>query len=457
MNRRLFIKSTAAAGMAAAVHSPLTGGDATGARLFSSSVVGANDKVVLALIGCGGRGLGCVINCCKINSNVVVKTVCDVNATKLAKAAESVETELGYRPSTTGDMRTIFDDRDVTAVWIATPEHWHCPAAIRACEAGKDVYVEKNLSVNIRESRKLVEVAAKHSRIVQMGFQNRSASQGFSARQYIAEGKLGKIVTVKTYFMLGGARWTEQPNAAVPKWLDWEGWLGPAVFRPFNPSIVDEHGRGGWQRYWDYSGGLLDDEASHTLDLTRMVLGDPPHPTSVYGWGGNKAYGSTSETYEFQSITYDFGDYVITADGGPSLNYMAKAPWSIRSDKSLFPNWRNYSARVEIYGTKGLMYLGRHGGGWQVIGMDDKIVAEDGAVFPDNDHQKNFIDCIRSRQAPNGSIEQGHLSSTLVNLGNIACRAGNKMLRFNPSSEKITNDKDANKLAQGKYRKNYEL
>jgi predicted dehydrogenase len=443
MNRRYFIKATAAAGITAAA---IKGGD----RLFASTTLGANNRVVLALIGCGGRGLSCVINCCKTNANVEVKTVCDVNRTKMTKAAAAVEKELGYRPATTGDMRTVFDDHDVTAVWIATPEHWHCPASMAACEAGKDVYVEKNLSVNIHESRLLVASAAKHKRVVQMGFQNRSASQGVSARTYIAEGKLGAIVTVKTYFMLGGSKWTQLPDAPVPEWLDWKGWLGPTPYRPFNPSIVDEHGRGGWQRYWAYSGGLLDDEASHTIDFARMVLGDPPHPTSIYGWGGNKAFGSESETYEFQSITYDFGNYVMTADGGPSLNYMAKAPWDIRNDRTRFPNWRNYSARVEIYGTKGLMYLGRHGGGWQVIGMDDKIVAEDGAVFPDNAHQKNFIDCIRSRQTPNGDIEQGHRSSTLVNLGNIACRTGNTLLRFDPSTEKITNNSKANKLAQGK-------
>ena len=450
MNRRNFIKSTAAAGIAGVATMNVN-------KLFSASTVGANDKVVLALIGCGGRGLGCVINCCKTNDHVVIKTVCDVNRTKLSNAAASVEKELGYLPTTTGDMRTIFDDKDITAVWIATPEHWHCPAGIRACEAGKDVYVEKNLSVNIYESRKLVEAATKYSRVVQMGFQNRSASQGFSAREYIRDGKLGKIVTVKTYFMLGGSKWTERPDAPVPEWLDWDRWLGPAPYRPFNPSIVAEHGRGGWQRYWAYSGGLLDDEASHTLDFTRMVLGDPPHPTSVYGWGGNKAFGSESETYEFQSITYDFGEYVITADGGPSLKYMAKAGGDIRYDKTRFPNWRNYSARVEIYGTEGLMYLGRHGGGWQVIGMNDKIVAEDGAIFPDGAHQKNFIDCIRSRRTPNGNIEEGHRSSTLVNLGNIACRVGNKMIRFDPATEKITNDPKANKLTQGIYRKNYKL
>ncbi|MDR1981443.1 MAG: Gfo/Idh/MocA family oxidoreductase [Tannerellaceae bacterium] len=424
---------------------------------FGKPLAGANDRIVLALIGCGGRGTDCIINCCKTNDQVVIKTVCDVNRSKLAQAAERIEKEFGYRPGTTEEMRRIFDDKEVDAVWIATPEHWHMLAAIWACQAGKDVYVEKNLSVNIFESRQLVEAAAKYNRIVQAGLQNRSASQGFSAREYIQSGKLGKIVTVKTYFMLGGNKFTEAPETPVPAWLDWDKWLGPAPYRPYSPSIVSEYGRGGWQNYWAYSGGELDDEASHTLDFTRMVLGDPPHPKSVYSWGGHYAYGGTGETPEFQTVTFEFDEYVITADGGTSCGYMQKASGEIRNDPKRFPNWRNYSARVEIYGTEGLMYLARHGGGWQVIGANDKIVAEDGAVFPDNAHQKNFIDCLRSRKKPNGDIEECHRSATLVNMGNIAYRVGNKHLSFDGKTEQFIGDKQANALARGTSRKGYEI
>jgi predicted dehydrogenase len=425
--------------------------------VYGKSVAGANDRIALALIGCGDRGLGCIINCCKTNENVVIKTVCDVNKTKLTRAQAEVEKTFGYRPGATADMRSIFDDKEVDAVWIATPEHWHMPAAIHACRAGKDVYVEKNLSVNIFESRKLVETAAEYKRVVQAGLQNRSASQGFSAREYIKSGKLGKIVTVKTYFMLGGSKFTEAPETPVPSWLDWDKWLGPAPYRPFSPSIVSEHGRGGWQNYWAYSGGLLDDEASHTLDFTRMALGDPPHPKSVYSWGGNHVYDGTGETPEFQSVVFEFDDYVITADGGSAFKYMQKAPGDIRNDATRYPNWRNYSARVEIYGTEGLMYLGRHGGGWQVIDKDDNIVAEEGAIFPDNAHQKNFIDCLRSRKKTNGEIAECHRSATLVNMGNIAFRVGNKHLLFDGETEKFLNNEQANELARGTYRKGYEL
>jgi predicted dehydrogenase len=447
MNRRNFIRQ----GMLASASIGL----GTNVLFGNASCVGASDRIVLAIVGAGGRGMGCIINCCRINENVVVKTVCDVNRTKLAKAADSIEKELGYRPGQTEDMRKIFDDRDVDAVWISTPEHWHTPATILACQAGKDVYVEKNPTINIWEGRKMVEAARKYNRIVQVGFQNRSAPYGFSARDYIRSGKLGRIVTVKCYNMLGGGKWSEAPEAPVPAWLDWDRWLGPAPMRPFSPSIVDENGRGGWLSYWAYSGGGLADDASHVMDLCRLVIGDPPHPASVYGWGGNHIFGGTRETPEFQSIVYDFGEFTLTCDNACATNYMTKTPGDIRMDKTRFPNWRNNATRTEIYGTEGLMYLGRHGGGWQVLGPNNEIVAEDGGVFPDNEHQRNFIECLRTRKAPNGDVEECHRSATLVHLGNIAYRVGNKQLLLDPKTETFTNDKQANILARGSYRTGY--
>lgn len=423
----------------------------------TSSCKGANDRIVLALIGCGGRGLGCIINCCRINENVVIKTVCDVNRTKLGKAVSAVEKELGYAPAQVEDMQTIFDDKDVDAVWIATPEHWHMLATVLACRAGKDVYVEKDPSINIWEGRKMVEAADKYKRIVQVGFQNRSAPYAFSARKYIADGKLGKIVTVKCYNMLGGSRWSEAPETPVPAWLDWDKWLGPAPMRGFSPSIVDENGRGDWLSYWAYSGGGLADDASHVMDLARFVIGDPGHPRSVYGWGGNNVFGGTRETPEYQSIVYDFETFTLSCDNACATNYMTKTPGDVRMDPSKFPTWRNNATRTEIYGTKGLMYLGRHGGGWQVLGPDNEIVAQEGGIHPDREHQINFIECLRSRKRPNGDAEECHRSAVLVHLGNTAYRVGNRQLLFDPATEKFTNSDEANVIARGTYRKGYEI
>lgn len=424
---------------------------------LSSSFQGANDKIVLAIIGSGSRGTGTIINTCKINSNVVIKTVCDVNDLKAAKAISQIEKGLGYKPQRSKEMKEVFNDKDVNAVWISTPEHWHSLATVWACQAGKDVYVEKNPSISIWEGRKMIEAAEKYNRIVQIGFENRSAPYAFSAREYIKSGKLGQIVTVKSYNMLGGRKWMPKPDTAIPSGLNWDAWLGPAPYVPYNPNIHDMESRGGWGDYWAYSGGVLADDASHVMDLARLVLGDPGHPKSVYGWGGNYAWGSNKETPEFQSITYDFGKFVLTCDSGNATNYMKKTPNNIRMDPTLFPDWRTNATRTEIYGTEGLMYLGRHGGGWQVKGTDSVLIAQDGGVFPDPDHQKNFIECLRSRKKPNGAVEQGQLSATLVHLGNIAYRVGNKQLYFDGETERFIGNDDANKFLRTSYRDNYRM
>lgn len=429
-----------------------------GTNLFGNPrIAGANDRIALAIIGAGDRGRGTIINCCKVNENVVIKTVCDVNDVKADKTIAQVEKDLGYRPARSRNMKDVFADKDIDAVWISTPEHWHALATVWACQAGKDVYVEKNPTINIWEGRKMVEAATKYNRIVQVGFQNRSAPYAFSARDYIQSGKLGKIVHVKSYNMLGGGKWKPQADSPIPNGLDWDAWLGPAKKIPYNANIHDMESRGGWGNYWAFSGGVLADDASHVLDLARLVLGDPDHPKSVYGWGGNNAWGSEKETPEFQSITFDFGAYAHTCESGTATNYMKKTPQNIRMDPKLFPDWRTNATRTEIYGTEGLMYLGRHGGGWQVKGEDSILIAEGGGVFPDNDHQKDFIDALRTRRQPNGSVEQGHRSATLVHLGNIAYRVGNKQLRFDPKLERFIDNEDANKLVKGHYREGYQI
>ncbi len=424
---------------------------------IAASVQGANDKIVLALIGAGSRGQDTIISTCKVNTNVVIKTICDVNDLKATRTIAEVEKQLGYKPIHSRDMKEVFNDRDIDAVWISTPEHWHALATVWACQAGKDVYVEKNPTINIWEGRKMIEAAEKYQKIVQIGFQNRSAPYGFSGRDYIKSGKLGEIVHVKSFNMLGGSKWQPQPDTAIPAGLNWDAWLGPAPYVPYNPNIHDMESRGGWGNYWAYSGGVLADDASHVLDLARMVLGDPGHPKSVYGWGGNNAWGSKKEAPEFQSITFDFEKFTLTCDSGNATNYMKKTPQNIRMDPKLFPDWRTNATRTEIYGTKGLMYLGRHGGGWQVKGEDSVIIAEGGGIFPDKDHQVDFIESLRTRKKPNGDVEQGQLSATLIHLGNIAYRVGNKQLFFDGKNEKFIGNDAANKLLKTSYRGQYSI
>jgi predicted dehydrogenase len=410
----------------------------------------ANDKIILGLIGAGGRALSHINGMLKV-PNVEFKYVCDVHATKGAEHMRAAEQAQGHAPKRILDMRELLDDKDVDAVVIATPDHWHALAAIWACQAGKDVYVEKCPSIAIWEGRKAIEAARKYKRVVQVGFQNRSAPYAVTAREYLQSGKLGPIVLVKVYNLLGGKPFVAQPDTVPPEGLDWDRWLGPAKDVPYNS------GRHvGWHDWWDYKGGALVDDGSHQLDLARMVLGNPPHPKSVCCVGGNYAYRSQREVPELQTITYDFGDFAMTCDSGNATNHLRKSNGEERFGKK-WPHWPSNAERIEIYGTKQLMYLGRHGIGWQVMETDGKIVAEEKGYFPDKWHQPNFIECVRSRQKPNADIEQAHYSACLVHLGNLSYRAGNKQLLFDGKAERFTNSEEANRLLKPEYRKHYRV
>lgn len=449
MKRRTFIGKTIS-GIAAVT---------VGSHLVSSCTgKAAGDKVVLGLIGAGHRGRKIINNTCQVNQGVEIKYICDINELKLQMTRRECEKQLGYSPTSSVDMNQVFDDPEVDAVMIATPEHWHALATLRALEAGKHVYVEKNPSLTVREGRKMTEATDKYKKVLQVGFQSRSASYAYTAREFIQSGRLGKVVHVKSYNMLRGKRWESLPDSEVPAGLDWDAWLGPAPYRPYNPGIHHMENRGGWLNYWDFGGGKLSDDASHVMDMARLVLGDPQHPGSVYCCGGNWAWGSEGkETPEFMSIIYDFGDFTMTCESGSATNYMKKTPPEIRMSDSMFPDWRLNATRTEIYGTEGIMYLGRHGGGWQVFGEKGELIAQEYGIHPDTAHQQNFIASIRGLEKPNANALQGHLSACLVHLGNIAYRVGNKHLVFSSDDEEFTNNPEANKMLKATYRDNYKL
>ncbi len=412
----------------------------------------ASDKVVLALIGAGGRGTQVILSMQKCTENVEVKYVCEVDEERGGRAIEELEKQQGVRPIRINDMRRSFEDKDVDAVVICTPEHWHALATIRACQAGKDVYVEKNISMNITEGQKMTEAAKKYNRIIQCGFQNRSAPYNMSAREYIRSGKLGEIALVKAYCMLPGHKpWILKEDSEVPPGLDWDQWLGPAPKVPYN---VSRHKS--YNEWWAYSCGLPLADCCHVIDLARMVLGDPGHPDSVYCAGGRVLYDDTREIPDNQSITCDYPDFPMTIEASIYGDYMSKAPPEIRYG-DLFPDWPFNSDRMEIYGTEGMMYLGRHGAGWQVLGKDSAIIAQEYGYFPDEAHQQDFINCIRTRKVPNSDIEQGHKSATIVHLANLSYRVGKKQLYFDASAEVIKNSEEAGLLSRGNYRKGYEI
>lgn len=412
-----------------------------------------NDSVTLALIGAGRYGTQLILEVATLNENVRVKYICDVDDTRGGRAIVELEKIQGYKPERVRDMRKVFDDKNIDGVIIATPEHWHALATVRACQAGKDVYVEKCVSHNISEGQKMIEAAMKYERIVQCGTQNRSADYAYSAREYIKKGELGDIVTVHVRELLDGpVPFNEKADTKAPDTIDWDMWLGPAPKVPYSISRNKS-----WGYYWDYSGGdVLAGGSIHQLDLARLVLNDPGFPKSVYCAGGRYLLDDNRDIPDYQMAIFDFGNFIMTLEGGEFAPYMAKSSPEVRFGKD-FPEWKQNATRVEILGTKGMMYLGRMGGGWQVFDKDNRIVAQESGLYPRKAHLRNFTDCIRSRKQPKGNIVQGHKSSVMIHLANLSYRAGNKQLLFSPEYEIITNNKEAQALAIGTHRKGYEM
>jgi predicted dehydrogenase len=405
---------------------------------------------VLALIGAGGRGQQLARNFAAL-PGVEFRYVCEVERGRIAPIFKHLEQAQRRAPEATADLRRALDDKEVHGVVVATPEHWHALATVWACQAGKDVYVEKNISVTVEEGRRMVQAARKYRRVVQAGTQNRSAPYARSARENLRSGKLGKVVLVKVYNLLSGSPWRPQPDGRVPADLDWERWLGPAPTVPYNPGRHRD-----WYAWWDYSGGPLANDGTHQLDLARMVLGDPPHPRAVHAVGGNLAFGSARQTPEIQVLTYEYDDFILTCESSSFPPYMTKSSAAERFGTK-WPFWPQNNERIEIYGTRQMMYLGRHGMGWQVLEGGGRVVAEDKGTFADKWRQPDFVECVRWRRMPNADIEQVHRSACLVHLGNIAYRTGNQKLRFDHQAEAFIDNEAANRLRARVYRKGYEL
>jgi predicted dehydrogenase len=414
---------------------------------------GANDRVVLALIGAGNWGTNLILTVADINKNVFVKYICDVDDTRGGRAITELEKIQKVRPLRVRDMREVFDDPEVDGVIVATPQHWHALATIRACQAGKDVYVEKCISLNIKEGQKMIEAAMKYERIVQCGTQNRSSDYALTARDYILSGQLGQVVAVNVYGLLNGPiPFNEKEGEKAPDTIDWNMWLGPAPEVPYSVSRNKSH-----LYYWDYSGGnAFGNGVIHQLDLARLVLDNPGFPESVYCAGGRYVFDDQRDIPDYQIATFDYGQFVLSIQAGEFTPYMVKTSPEIRYGGG-FPEWKQNSTKIVVYGTERMMYVGRMGGGWQVYDKDGKIVAQQEGLFPLKVHMGNYIDCIRERKQPNGNIVEGHKSASLIHLANLSYRAGKKQLDFSGEYEAVLNDQKARELAQGTYRKGFEL
>lgn len=420
-------------------------------------VAGAGERVMLALIGAGGRGTA-LAEAFAGRKDAEIGYVCDLHEERLAAACKRIASRQKRPPKPVKLLEQVLASKDVHAVIIATPDHWHALGTILACQAGKDVYVEKPPSQNIWEGRKMVEAARRHKRVVQVGTQNRSSPYNLAARDYIRKGQLGSIHLCKVFNLKSGGAFRLPANGKPSRGFNWNAWLGPAAEKPYNAGLFN----GGWHYFWDYSGGDLADDGIHQLDLAMMLLGDPALPVHIHGSGGCLAFRDDREVPDTQEVVYEFPNMLLTMELTQWAPYMDKIAMDVRNG-DLFPYWPQCATRIEIYGTRGLMYVGRHGGGWQVFGRPKRqsrpgeLIAQEFGRPGDLPHQTNFIDCIKSRRLPNADIEIGHKSAVMIHLANIAHRAGNQKITFDTKSERFSGNDAANGMVRRSYRKGYEV
>ena len=436
MNRRRFLKDSVGATMSMAALSA--------APSAPRKKVSPNEKVIVGVMGLGGRGSYLSRQFAR-RSDCEVAYLCDARSDILESRAKPIFQASDKAPKLVSDFRKILDDPNVDAIIIATPDHWHAPATILACQAGKDVYVEKPASHSIWEGRKAVEAARKYERVVQLGTQNRSAAYVQHAIDYLRSGKLGDVHLVRVLNMNGRSPIAKSADSQPPKGFDYDMWVGPAPMRPYNAGRV-----GRWNWFWDYSGGDIINDAVHQMDMARWVIGQR-HPKAVAATGHILSFKDPGETPDTQIVTYDFDGLTLLFELALWNPCMKKVAPEERN-KDQFPNWPFYAMKIEIYGTKGIMYLGRHSGGWQVFGPDWEGKPFEYGREANEEHQTNFIECIRTRKRPNADIEEGHLSTLLCHLGNISYRVGNRRLVFDGATETFVNDDEANRLVKRTYR-----
>ena len=431
MKRRDFLRSSAAAALAGST--------------VTNRVLGANDRFRVGVMGLGGRGrhLSRVL---AARNDVEITHLCDVDSRVLDKALEVVGEHQSRAPQTISDFRRILDDKSVDVLVNATPDHWHSLGTILACQAGKDVYVEKPASHSLWEGRKAVEAARKYRRVVQLGSQNRSAPYVRKAVAHIQAGGLGDVHMVRVINMKQMTSIGHTVDETPPQELDYDTWLGPASRRPFNANRFDH-----WNWFWDYSGGDIINDGVHQMDIARWLIGRD-HPGSVTTAGGSFHFKDDQEAPDTLHVLFGYEGLTMTFELAMWTPYMKKTPWDMRQ-RDQFPNWMFSSTRIELYGTKGLMMMSRHGGGWQAFGSDWKETAAEPGRRPLDRHLDNFFECIRSRGRPNADIEEGHLSTSLCHLANISHRLGGRKLRFDGRAERFAEDPEANHLLKRTYRK----
>jgi predicted dehydrogenase len=443
LNRRQFVKASAL-GVAA---------------LSASRVMGANERVRVGLIGFGLIGRF-HLSAIKEQADAQVTAVCDAHRGRVDEAAAMA----GSGVAKYHDFRKLLEDKNVDAVYVATPDHWHALMTMLACDAGKDVYVEKPLTLFVREGEWMLKVAGRTKRVIQVGTQNRSGPPFQRARELIRQGKLGQIVCASnnnSRNVMPG--FGNPPDSAPPPDLDYDMFLGPAPKRPYNPNRSIYHFR--W--FWDYSGGQATNLGQHSLDLVHWFLGVKA-PKSVYSVGGRWFLKDNCEVPDTQDVVMEYPGFTVTCQyreasaGRPGLGMggltffgtfgslpVSRTGFELIADPKVNPN----NVVAGILGVKGHPVGGpqlepeEKGGFWTEPAQD----ASGDAIKDYSRHARNFVDCVKSRKTPASDLQSGHEVATACHLSNISLRVGRKLV-WDDEKKQIIGDAEANALLVRPYR-----
>ncbi len=401
----------------------------------------AADSVSVAVIGPGGMGAN-HLRLLSARQDVQVAYVCDVDRNRLAKAKELVEQTAGKSPRAVGDMRAVLDDASVDAVFIATPDHWHAPAAILTLDAGKHVYVEKPCCHNIREGRLMRQAVERSGKCLQVGTQSRSTEFVREAIQRVREGEIGEVLVAKAWNSQRRGSIGKRQPAAPPDYLDFDTWVGPAPLTPYQPNLLHSV----WRWWYDFGCGDIGNDGVHDIDVAVWGLGVDTHPTTATCLGGKYFFDDDQQFPDTQYAVFEYPQEGQPVGRKKQLIFEQRI-WSPYTQEG-------YENGAAFYGTEGMLILG-HTRGWRLYGPRNKLIAERTGSADLPAHHQNFLDCVRGTQSQlNADIVAGTLSATLVHLANISARVG-RTLRFNPATEQIENDEQANALVSRTYREHW--
>ncbi|MBY0373957.1 MAG: Gfo/Idh/MocA family oxidoreductase [Bryobacteraceae bacterium] len=407
-----------------------------GSAALASKAVAAPDKLRVAVIGVNGRGKDHIQGLMK-QPDAEVAMICDVDMQIAEKTAQMIDQRYQKKVEIVQDLRRVFDNKNIDAVTIATPNHWHSLATIWACQAGKDVYVEKPGSHNVFEGRKMVEAAKKYNRIVQHGVQLRSSEALQELVQKLRAGAIGNV------YMSRGLVFRWRPSIGkknpepAPAYINYDLWTGPAAFQPFSRRWVHYN----WHWHWNYGNGDVGNQGIHETDMCMWGLGVDTLPSHVTSMGGKFLWDDDKETPEVQTSLYHYPDQ-------KKMIQFEVRHWHTNDEKGA-------SVGNIFYGSEGYAVVKGYDT-YEIYAGKTQKAEKVASRTAGGDHYANWIKAIRSRKTAdqNGPVETAHLSSALAHLGNISFRL-QRQLTFDPAKEKFVNDKQADAMLTRQYRKGF--